>query len=242
MRSLRIGVAAWVVCTGLAAAQSPPQLIPRQWHGDRCGPSNRGQASWRSPLPSTKSRQGASRSGSRSRVSRPIPRGRSRRCWAQRHRQGCWSTCSHAANPALDRASRSRGQAEQPRRVLATVPYALKAGDANTVGGPAGLGLPPELRVREAATSGHLTTGAPTEARSTADRDGVERRARGPYDVERGLRGPRRPRLSLAALAWGRTDGINTDGSLCAGFDCVNGENFGFDTIRVKDEQPADPL
>ena len=28
MRTLRIGVAVWLVCTGLAAAQTPPQLIP----------------------------------------------------------------------------------------------------------------------------------------------------------------------------------------------------------------------
>src|SRR5690606_30999212 len=30
-------------------------------------------------------------------------------------------------------------------------------------------------------------------------------------------------------------DDVIVDGSLCVGFDCVNGENFGFDTIRLKE-------
>ncbi|MCH9649384.1 MAG: tail fiber domain-containing protein [Deltaproteobacteria bacterium] len=30
-------------------------------------------------------------------------------------------------------------------------------------------------------------------------------------------------------------DDLIVDGSLCVGFDCVNGENFGFDTIRLKE-------
>ena len=30
-------------------------------------------------------------------------------------------------------------------------------------------------------------------------------------------------------------DDVIVDGSLCVGFDCVNGESFGFDTIRVKE-------
>lgn len=30
-------------------------------------------------------------------------------------------------------------------------------------------------------------------------------------------------------------DDVIIDGSLCVGFDCVNGENFGFDTIRLKE-------
>jgi hypothetical protein len=30
-------------------------------------------------------------------------------------------------------------------------------------------------------------------------------------------------------------DDVIVDGSLCAGFDCVNGESFGFDTIRMKE-------
>ncbi len=30
-------------------------------------------------------------------------------------------------------------------------------------------------------------------------------------------------------------DDLIVDGSICAGFDCVNGESFGFDTIRIKE-------
>lgn len=30
-------------------------------------------------------------------------------------------------------------------------------------------------------------------------------------------------------------DDVIVDGSLCVGFDCVNGENFGFDTLRLKE-------
>ncbi len=29
-------------------------------------------------------------------------------------------------------------------------------------------------------------------------------------------------------------DDLIVDGSACIGFDCVNGESFGFDTIRIK--------
>ncbi len=30
-------------------------------------------------------------------------------------------------------------------------------------------------------------------------------------------------------------DDVIVDGSLCVGFDCVNGESFGFDTVRLKE-------
>ncbi|NIM12421.1 MAG: hypothetical protein GTO45_09930, partial [Candidatus Aminicenantes bacterium] len=30
-------------------------------------------------------------------------------------------------------------------------------------------------------------------------------------------------------------DDLIVDGSICVGFDCVNGESFGFDTIRLKE-------
>ena len=30
-------------------------------------------------------------------------------------------------------------------------------------------------------------------------------------------------------------DDLIVDGSACIGFDCVNGESFGFDTIRIKE-------
>ncbi|MBC8184459.1 hypothetical protein H8E88_25470 [candidate division KSB1 bacterium] len=30
-------------------------------------------------------------------------------------------------------------------------------------------------------------------------------------------------------------DDLIVDGSLCVGMDCVNGESFGFDTIRLKE-------
>ena len=50
--------------------------------------------------------------------------------------------------------------------------------------------------------------------------------------------------LAISALILGSSqamadqvfnDDVIIDGSLCVGFDCVNGESFGFDTIRLKD-------
>jgi len=48
--------------------------------------------------------------------------------------------------------------------------------------------------------------------------------------------------ISLALLATANTfadqvilDDLIVDGSACIGFDCVNGESFGFDTIRIKE-------
>lgn len=42
----------------------------------------------------------------------------------------------------------------------------------------------------------------------------------------------------MAGSAWADQvflEDVIVQGSLCAGFDCVNGENFGFDTIRLKE-------
>lgn len=44
--------------------------------------------------------------------------------------------------------------------------------------------------------------------------------------------------LVCSPLAWAdilHSDDVIIDGSLCVGFDCVNGESFGFDTIRLKE-------
>src|SRR5271163_284870 len=50
-----------------------------------------------------------------------------------------------------------QGEAEQPRTVLMSVPYALKAGDAETIGG-----LPPSAFLLAApSTGGPATTGGP---------------------------------------------------------------------------------
>ena len=170
MRSLRIGVAAWVVCTGLAAAQSPPQLIPV--NGMAIDVTEQPRAGVMAITFAIYEEQTGG-----------VP------LWVEiqsvaTDAQGAFTALLGATSPAgvlVDLFTRGQphwigvqveGQAEQPRRVLATVPYALKAGDANTVGGlPVSAFL---LAAGAPATSGHLTTGAPTEARSTADRDGVE--------------------------------------------------------------------
>ncbi len=44
--------------------------------------------------------------------------------------------------------------------------------------------------------------------------------------------------LICASLAWADQvilDDLIVDGSACIGFDCVNGESFGFDTLRLKE-------
>lgn len=47
----------------------------------------------------------------------------------------------------------------------------------------------------------------------------------------------RNHRLSLFAMPFDiiHPDDVIIQGSLCVGFDCVNGENFGFDTVRLKE-------
>ncbi len=44
--------------------------------------------------------------------------------------------------------------------------------------------------------------------------------------------------LVCGSLAWADQvilDDLIVDGSACIGFDCVNGESFGFDTLRLKE-------
>src|SRR3990170_1578308 len=66
----------------------------------------------------------------------------SRCCWARPRTKECRSTCSHRASRAgwgvQAIQSRDREGAvleEQPRILLVSVPYALKAADAETLGG-----------------------------------------------------------------------------------------------------------
>lgn len=44
-----------------------------------------------------------------------------------------------------------------------------------------------------------------------------------------------RDRSTIGVLDIVQADDVIVTGSLCVGFDCVNGENFGFDTIRMKE-------
>jgi hypothetical protein len=103
------------------------------------------------------------------------------------------------------------GGPEGPRSFWASVPYALKSADAETVGG-----LPLEAFV----VNRSYRTGADVPAALTAaDRDG------GPAAV---------PILDTPAdqvIA----DDLIVQGSICGGLDCVNAENFGFDTLRLKE-------
>ena len=109
------------------------------------------------------------------------------------------------------------GEPEQPRRLLVSVPYALKAADANTIGGlPVSafvLAENPTGGSYAAAGSGSLAGGGDLAVSTTPDRDK-------PGDANR-------DQVIL--------DDLIVDGSVCAGFDCVNGESFGFDTLRLKE-------
>lgn len=103
-------------------------------------------------------------------------------------------------------------EAEGPRMFWASVPYSLKAADAETVGGlpVSAFVLTPEYR----ESSG---TSVPP-----ADGDG------GPVGIAATAADPVPPAVTF-------TEDVIVQGSICAGFDCVNGEAFGFDTIRLKE-------
>jgi hypothetical protein len=106
------------------------------------------------------------------------------------------------------------GGPELPRTFWASVPYALKAADAETIGG-----LPVEALVvngayRKPGSDGRAST-------LNADGDGLPAAlAHLPGD----------PTAELVVA-----ENLIVQGSTCTGFDCVNGENFGVDTIRLKE-------
>ena len=216
MRNVRIGVAVWLVCTGLAAAQTPPQLIP--FNGMVAAASGETAITF--------SIYEEQKGG--------VP------LWVEiqsvaTDSQGAFTVLLGAASPVGVLADlftsgqphwigvQVAGQAEQSRSLLASVPYALKAADANTIGGlPASAFL---LAGRAAAESGSLAPAAS---------GGIDRTAPDGDDVEGGLT------TSLDDLTTGTEDQVIfddliVDGSACIGFDCVNGESFGFDTIRIKE-------
>ncbi len=106
------------------------------------------------------------------------------------------------------------GDQDGPRKFLASVPYSM---NAETVGGlPASaFVLTPEYRTAAAAAGDDVRSG-----RAREDRDGSPRGA---------AAGPLAPQDQVIA------DDLVVQGSVCSGFDCINGEVFGFDTIRLKE-------
>jgi hypothetical protein len=105
------------------------------------------------------------------------------------------------------------GEPEGPRTFWASVPYSL---NAETVGGlPASaFVLTPEYQKSIAAAGGDIPTSRPS-----ADRDGSPL---GTAEVP-------------SPLDFVVADDLIVQGSACIGLDCVNGEVFGFDTIRLKE-------
>jgi len=106
------------------------------------------------------------------------------------------------------------GGPESPRTFWASVPYALKAADAETVGG-----LPLEAFVLNGAyRKGREAATVPP----AADRDGMPSGLAVVAD-------PVPPADQVIA------DDLVVQGSTCSGLDCVNNESFGFDTLRLKE-------
>jgi hypothetical protein len=104
------------------------------------------------------------------------------------------------------------GGPEGPRSFWASVPYALKAADAETVGG-----LPLEAFV----VNGAYRKPSDASPIPSADADGMPAGAAGLADD---------PRNELVV-----PEDLIVQGSTCTGADCVNGESFGFDTLRLKE-------
>lgn len=108
------------------------------------------------------------------------------------------------------------GGPEGPRAFWASVPYALKAADAETVGG-----LPLDAFVLNGAY--RKGTDAPSVT-PRADRDGM------PVGLPAVQDDPDRLPMDQVIV-----DDLVVQGSICTGFDCINNEDFQFDTLRLKE-------
>lgn len=113
------------------------------------------------------------------------------------------------------------GQAEGTRTLLTSVPYAMKAADANTLGG-----LPASAFAL--ADGGSLASTAGASGASAPQVDGDGGAGEGGFSSTSG---------ELVETSGDQVilDDLIVDGSACIGVDCVNGESFGFDTIRLKE-------
>ena len=105
------------------------------------------------------------------------------------------------------------GQPEGPRMFWASVPYALKAADAETVNG-----MPIDAFVLNGS---YRKPGDTAPVLPKADGDGSPA-------VNSGVGDPVGEDQVIA-------DDLIVQGSACVGIDCVNNENFGFDTLRLKE-------
>ncbi len=117
------------------------------------------------------------------------------------------------------------GMPAQPRVLLASVPYALKAADANTIGGMpvSAFVLTDDAGVTDGSTPLPPPGQAPPGGQVPPDSD---------VHAQSGLA---RPPGVDAPQDQVILDDLIVDGSICVGFDCVNGEAFGFDTLRLKE-------
>jgi hypothetical protein len=108
------------------------------------------------------------------------------------------------------------GGPEGPRMFWASVPYALKATDSQTLGG-----LPLSAFVLSGAYRNAASTASDPVVRAPgADADGT------PFAAAD------EPVTAADQLV---PDDLIVQSSLCVGFDCVEGEVFGFDTVRLKE-------
>ncbi len=113
-------------------------------------------------------------------------------------------------------------QPEQARVQLLSVPYALKAADAETLGG---LPASAYLTAPDAGTGG--LTSSSGESAPALDGDGNGGEGGGLTASAPELVGAREDQVI--------NDDLIVASSACVGLDCVNGESFGFDTIRLKE-------
>lgn len=108
------------------------------------------------------------------------------------------------------------GLPEQARFLLTSVPYALKSGDANTLGG---------LPASAFMLSGSSAAAASSRPRERTPSAAASPRVAAPTRTD-GVRGP---------LDQVIPDDLIVQGSACVGLDCVNGETFNFSTLRLKE-------
>ena len=128
MRNLRFSIAIWLVGAGLVAAQTPPQLIP--FGG--VAPGAKGQAPVTFAI--YEEQTGGVPLWVEVQVVTTDARGNFHVLLGEASTPGVLADVFASGEPHWV-GVQVAGQEEQSRSLLATVPYAMKAGDANTVGG-----------------------------------------------------------------------------------------------------------
>ena len=119
------------------------------------------------------------------------------------------------------------GEPEQPRMRIVTIPYALKAGDADTLGGKAATDFVLADKLKDVVNLARTGQVSGTSTSAPATRIQVD------SDAAAGSSSALPPDVGANDVVV--TSNQDVQGSLCVGLDCVNPESFGFATLKLKE-------